>query len=710
MSERPAAPTPSSAAVRSSPAVIAICDGLLTATVIVLAVWTIVFVVAVALHWSQDVALAIWLVAVVAVAAWLHRTRRPGTPIQLAPISGLLAGRMRPLVVFAITTAIVASALSATSWPSRAPRWWVFWALVVASLGVAAFVVVRTPSTATVDGPPLPSTDGRWGTVLVLAIAALFAIGSAVTQRPDADDVFLVNLSVYIEQHGGDFPTRDTIFSDEVFRSTRPEVPQTSIEPLVGVVARYTPWTAPTLTYLVLGPIAAGLSILALWRVLRTVGAAAPGLATAFGALFLLLDGEGHAAFGNLSFGRSWQGKVIFLIVITPLLVHHGLRWARDGSRRDLALLVAGNVAGLGLTRTAAFIAPTVTIIAVGAGALACRRWREVAWATVACIPALLFVLAGALFDPPPDRIGGAIASGDTESVPLAASATSLDPGVQWHFVFGDGGRLFIPVAAVLLGWVFVRDRSARLFMVLAPLTLFGVFYAPRVLPWLAEPSGAGSILWRVAWLLPLPMAVGLAATAPLLVSRERARAWPDVRRPGTPHRGVGGNEHVGARLSERRNDRRLATVGRRLEVARGRSATGGSRGSRGHDPGAGAGRRGGRGANDFGTRRQPPRAIRDLRCESAARVPRQRTPSHVHRRGTRSGRGVHGDVHRCDSGPRGHLGVHSAASPGEPGRSRARLGPGSPRSGSTTSACTGRCRSRRVRVDGRASRRQAVG
>ncbi|HAQ04455.1 MAG TPA: hypothetical protein DCQ88_06540, partial [Acidimicrobiaceae bacterium] len=175
----------------------------------------------------------------------------------------------------------------------------------------------------------------RLGTVLVIVLALLMAFLSLIMVRPDQDDVFLVNHSTWVSEHSEELPQRDTIFSDNSLPTERPAGLQTSIESLIGAVSAHVPATAAALTYFAWGPLIAALGVLVTWRLLRGLGARSPALATWAGTAFLIVDGEMHASFGNFFAGRSWQGKAVLLLLVIPMLWHHGSNWGRTGSKRS---------------------------------------------------------------------------------------------------------------------------------------------------------------------------------------------------------------------------------------------------------------------------------------------------------------------------------------------------------------------------------------
>lgn len=485
-------------------------DRLLDAAVGAFAVFTVLFHLASRFDWSVTLTAALWFLALplvlVVVLRGPHGAVRPGgADVTPGPVA----------VVAAVAAVATGAAVAVGARLLDTPGWWAFWAsVVVAELTAVVLVLRARPS----PSPPSVVPVTRRATFMVVVAAIAFAAASAVTIRPDADDVFLVNRSVWIEERADRFPERDTIFSDEVFVATRPQNPPAAIEPLVGVLARATPFTAPTVTYLVLAPAVSALGVFALWRLLRALRSPTPALATAVGALFLALDGHVHTSFGNFGFVRAWQGKAIFLLVVVPLLWAYALAWARDHDRRSLAGLVAANVAAVGLTSTALFVAPAVTLLAVAAGTVGSRGpGRVLLGAASAAYP----LAAGVLVAIGDAGAGGAVrllAAGlhTQAGVPAPLGGVGgLGPADPWYAVLGRGVPMFVATAAVLLAWLTIRDRSARVALLLAPLAVVGIASAPGTLRVLGEAMGARSILWRVVWIVPVPAVVALMVTAP---------------------------------------------------------------------------------------------------------------------------------------------------------------------------------------------------
>lgn len=206
---------------------------------------------------------------------------------------------------------------------------------------------------------------------MALAWATALAVLSTFTLWPNPDDLYYVNLSQWVVDHGT-FPLRDTIFSDLVFpMASWP--PVASYDAMIGTLARLSGVHAASVVYLFVPPVATFLSVLALWRLLRAWQVKAVGVALSLGLVFLLFDGgPGYAAPGNLFLIRLWQGKVILLCLMVPLLLVYALRYVERPTRAHAWWLFAGGVAAVGLSTSAMFLVPLVAL--AGAAPLAVRR------------------------------------------------------------------------------------------------------------------------------------------------------------------------------------------------------------------------------------------------------------------------------------------------------------------------------------------------
>ena len=513
-------------------------DRLIDGSVVALAAWTVVFHLA---RWTgvpRDGALAVWLVGGVLwlivrwwfpSAGWVVGRRSVGVgsvvPGYESGLSALIAPGL--LGVAGVLAFVDVDGL-----------WWpVLWCALALLLGLAvrgaiSRGAIRREAVDDAALTPVGATGVAATSVVVLAL--LMALLSLVMVRPDRDDVFVVNRSTWVAEHDVAFPERDTIFSNDVLPVERPAGLPTSVEALVGSVAAFLSaalWSvsAASVTYLGFGPMVAAFSVLATWRLLRGLGARSPALATWVGTAFLVLDGVEHGSFGNFSAGRSWQGKVVFLVVIVPTLWHHASAWGSDGRRRQLLAALAGVVASLGLTSTAVLVTPVVVVAAATAGAVAATpgasrlggvRGARIGWSVAATAPALLVGLATLVAEPQRLTDGaasvGVLARSGVRAAfdPLRWLDSGTEPVAMIRMVFGRGPTAFVALAAALLAWTVVRDRRARLVLLAAPVAALGLFGAPGAFDLLNEVGEADAIAWRMLWVMPVPAMVGLILTA----------------------------------------------------------------------------------------------------------------------------------------------------------------------------------------------------
>ena len=249
----------------------------------------------------------------------------------------------------------------------------------------------------------------------MLAWAVGLAVFAMFTLRPNPDDLYYLNLSQWVAEHGS-FPLRDTIFANLTYpMSNWP--PVASYDALVGAAAHLLGTQAGTIEYVVVTPLATALSVLALWRLLRAWRAPHLALTLSAAMVFLLLDGtSSYATPGNLFLTRLWQGKVILLCLLVPLLLVYALRYVERPSRSTGAWLLLGGVASVALSTTAIFLTPLVAV--AGAAPLLPRsRWRAAAgFALMAAYPLAAGVATTGWAAAPPTTSAPAGSSASTPS------------------------------------------------------------------------------------------------------------------------------------------------------------------------------------------------------------------------------------------------------------------------------------------------------
>ena len=310
-----------------------------------LATWTLVYHLCLVLRIGTTTAVVLEVAALVAAVLWPgghgRRRRRPAAVEEPAHPTGrgdraapAASGILRVLGALTLILAVVGAVATGLDAP-----WVLTW---LPWLGAAlAGTLWAGPHPGTTAGErggltsPATSPSGRWTTLGVLAWAVGLGVYSMWTLRPNPDDLFYVNLSQWVATHG-QFPVKDTLFSELAYPMAN-WPPIASYDGLVGVVARLLGAHAASVEYAV-PPIATFLAVLALWRLLRAwrVHHLLWVLSTALA--FLLFDGTvSYASPGNLFLTRLWQGKIVLLCVVVPLLLVYALRYVERPTRARLA-------------------------------------------------------------------------------------------------------------------------------------------------------------------------------------------------------------------------------------------------------------------------------------------------------------------------------------------------------------------------------------
>lgn len=369
-------------------------------------------------------------------------------------------------------------------------------------------------------GDAAPSRPGWWWLPGVGLAAAGMAVLSTQFARPDGDDVYFVSFSTYVAQQGV-IPLRDTLMSPQRFPALAVyDPPLHSWESLIGLIARITGVEAPTTTYSVVLPVMVAVFVLTLARLIRTFGVPYPmlGLVTSLG--LLLLDGAHPTSFGFLWMTRLWVGKIVLVSIVVPMLMIAGRRWLDRGRSRDLLMLIAASVAGLGVSSSAVFIVPLV-LLALGLAGLVLHRARA-AWALLIPLVApltigVLTVVLRPVVPGPPQALPSSLA---VHVEPLVKHTTTL----LQVFVLGRW-HLLVFVCALTLGLLGLRRGVPRAIAV-ALLTVFAVVVSPPVNALLlrALPS-LDAVMWRMWFVVPMPLLFAALPSGVVAVVTGAARA-----------------------------------------------------------------------------------------------------------------------------------------------------------------------------------------
>jgi hypothetical protein len=493
-------------------------DAAVEGTVVAIASFTLLHLVALPLDWSVRPVTWVWLVLSVTTTGVLvlQALRRPTSAVERA--AGPSTDRTTPpsrLLVVAMGLALAAAVLAGVLGSSR---FFLLWAVVLGAMAVTWWWVARADRGPTAPSPVVPAGGREHGIALLLggALAAFMWF----VRNPSADDIYYVNRSTWVAERGT-FPLRDTMFGPETHPVTYGGgLPVTAVEELLGAVARLLGVEAGTAVYLLALPFFVLLSAWVTWRLVEAWAVRSRLLVLAVALVLPLFVATGLV--GDFGPARMWQGKVVALGVLVPLAWLHLTRLGdrsgdetpagRADRRRSVLVLAVLGVAWCGLAVTAPLFAPPVALAALVTG-LVCRRARGpmlLGAAALAAAP-VLTGLVTLLVNP-----GG----------PVAEEVYIRTAGEAWTRVLGsDRVVVSLLVLGVLVGPLLVRSGASRVLAATASLALV-VAAAPGMIALFDAVTSSGPVASRLLLTAPVHVLVAMLVTArvPLRV-RASARA-----------------------------------------------------------------------------------------------------------------------------------------------------------------------------------------
>jgi ABC-type multidrug transport system fused ATPase/permease subunit len=345
------------------------------------------------------------------------------------------------------------------------------------------------------------------GLLFILAVIGSFLSVAAV--RPDADDVNYVSRVVYFLSHP--YTPLDLKFHDfwnpPVEMKSALKIFQTWTF-LCGYIASFA--RIPFLdVYHIALPAMGGAAIPLAWFLAfskftnRVPAAVIAALAV---CVFLALNGESHRSFGNFSFVRIWHSKAILLSIIVPLFTYLTLEYFQKPTLNNWMKLLLLQITCAGLSATAIFFMPFLGAL------LGASSWfkyqnppkvfllRLLAYFSSYGYLALLVAYILITFDRKRlEYIGNA---GWDESF-----------RGQFNFIFGNWGY---PTAIcvgtlVLLGFFAVAKNDRKFLISWFSLGIL-LFLNPVVFPFISSKVTSLNVYWRLFYLLPFPLVIGLGA------------------------------------------------------------------------------------------------------------------------------------------------------------------------------------------------------
>lgn len=480
-------------------------DGITDWALAMFAAWVVLAYLAMIAHAPVLPFLIFWLVLALPIGVLLWWLRRPAPAASSGAAEpppdrrGLLVGLGVPFVL--------AAAAAYASRYAHGSRWALAWALGLFALAVGLAVELlrrrrggNAEAAQPAEGAAEPAAPTVFPGMNILVTLAAVASGvlSLFVFRSDDDDVYYLNRAASVADFDR-IPIRDMLLTHGHLKAVAGTgAPVDALAPLQGAVAHLLGQQSPTIAYLVTPFVGTILAVLALWRLVRSWAPRRAAAAFVVALAFLYYDGNTHLSFGNFFLTRMWQGKVVFVAWLIPLLLAYLTDWARRPDRRTAVLILASGVAAIGMTVSATYDFPL--LIAAGLVPLVlARRWRD------AVIP-----LAAVVFP----FVIGSIASRYSPPSGLQVSNLTGAAGT-FHDTVGRGALAAISGLAIWFGPRLPRDRNAR-FIALGASLLVTLSLTPGLLHAVGTAISVGGALRRIVWIVPVPALVGLFATVPL--------------------------------------------------------------------------------------------------------------------------------------------------------------------------------------------------
>ncbi|HEX5353914.1 MAG TPA: DUF6077 domain-containing protein [Rhodanobacteraceae bacterium] len=333
---------------------------------------------------------------------------------------------------------------------------------------------------------------GKHAAWIVLLVAAAAVCVTLVASRPDADDAFYRSISATLLR----FPQQPVLVHDTLYRL--PGIPillqfyrLSNYDVLVGTLARITDIDHLVVAYLILPSAFAAFCVLAwVYLLRRIVPARWPSVLLILFVCVLAL-GEMHRAYGNFAFVRLFQGKAILATGMVPVVAASALLFARHGGLRYWLLLFVAEIAALGISASALFVAPAAAALGLAGGwsmnAASSRRF-------------VLGILASAYL------VGAAWAMTSVTHGGHALVSSSPMPNLQQILDNTWGGwstRLLL--VALLAAWAFVVNPVRARYLSAGAFFFLLAALNPYTVRIVADHFIGIRTYWRLTWTLPLP-------------------------------------------------------------------------------------------------------------------------------------------------------------------------------------------------------------
>jgi len=478
------------------------------------ALWTLCCHLTVA---TKGTGVQLWWTAtallVLCVAAFAYRARRarsqPTTTATAVPASEseVELPAARPISVVGLLGAFVVIGV----WnKGRDPFW--FWADATVFLLLSTVLLLSKPI-ALEPASREPRSEARKALAL-WALALICALLTAMMRRPNSDDVLYVNIAATLADH----PEyvlygRDTLHGEGM--TLMVAYAAHSYELLAGTLAWLVHISALRIMHLGLAPLAGGLTVLALGKLLQLIEPRRWLWLVAIAVSCYLFDGTTERSITGHAFPRMFQGKAVLLSVGVPLVASYAIGFALRPSWRAWLLLAASVVTGIGLSSTGIWLALLVAFTGLFVPLRFTREYgKALLWGCASLLYPIGFALAmrSAMVD-----------AGEGPSTHWQIPTTITDAAVQAQGLrpelnsFGNPLLAHAYLALLLLAWPLARTALARRYLVAFSFGGFAILMNPFLTGLVAANITGNAAYFRAIWYMPFiaGFALSFAAAIP---------------------------------------------------------------------------------------------------------------------------------------------------------------------------------------------------
>jgi hypothetical protein len=429
---------------------------------------------------------------------WLRRgAAEPGGADAREIAPGPIAG-----IDVAIAFAITAIAAASLKGDLRLP-----WVLALGTLSIA---LART---WTRDSPRAPHawSDPRAERALWLS-AAVCALVPLFFHRRSLDDAYYVNVpTAAVDEPDAPLLLLDTLHGIPGLPILLPIYKVHSFETLQAALSWLLDLPTIAVAQLLLPALLAPFVPLAWARLMRLLMPRAWIAGFAAALAVLLAIAENTEFWGNFALLRLQQGKCAFLAIVVPLLLVYGYRFAERPTVGRWLLLFAAQVAAAGMTSTAIWVAPLVTLAGVAGG----LPLRVASARTLAAAAASAFYVVA---------LGLLLRESSTAAVQGFGESPAPERLLREMiaYMIGSGPVAFACGVATLGAWSLAPSGPGRRISVVLALG-FLLLLNPFFPLFVAEHVTGVPTYYRVFWLLPMPAWFALLLCAPLLLAEALA-------------------------------------------------------------------------------------------------------------------------------------------------------------------------------------------